>query len=55
MIVDGLPPMNVTGGKLDAGCLNKLTKGRNLILSNIVAVGPDGAQQSLGAILVKLA
>lgn len=55
MIVDGLPPMNVTGGKLDAGFLNKLTKGRNLILSNIVAVGPDGAQQSLGAILVKLA
>ena len=55
MIVDGLAPMNVTGGKLDAGFLNKLTKGRNLILSNIVAVGPDGAQQSLGAILVKLA
>lgn len=55
MIVDGLPPMNVNGTKLDAGFLNKLTKGRNLILSNIVAVGPDGNNQSLGAILVKLA
>ena len=55
MIVDGIAPSTVNGSKLDPSFLSKLTKGRNLILSNIVAVGPDGYQQFLGAILIRLA
>lgn len=54
MIVEGLAPLSVTGSKLDINFLNRLTKGRNLILSNIKAVGPDRNVQSLGAIVVKL-
>ncbi len=54
MIVDGLAPANVNGTRLDQNFLNRLTKGRNLIISNIVAVGPDGYNQSLGAILIRL-
>lgn len=54
MIVEGLAPLSVSGTKLDVNFLNKLTKGRNLIISNIKAVGPDRNVQSLGAIVVKL-
>jgi len=54
MIVDGLAPANVNGSKLDQNFINRLVKGRNLIISNIVAVGPDGYNQSLGAILIRL-
>ena len=54
MIVEGLAPLSVSGTKLDVNFLNKLTKGRNLIISNIKAVGPDKNVQSLGAIVVKL-
>lgn len=55
MIVDGLPTSNVSGSKLDQNFLNKLTKGRSLIISNIVAVGPDGYNQNLGAMVIRLA
>ncbi|MFZ4581527.1 MAG: gliding motility protein GldM [Paludibacter sp.] len=55
MIVDGLPTSNVSGAKLDQNFLNKLTKGRSLIISNIVAVGPDGYNQNLGAMVFRLA
>ena len=55
MIVDGLAPSNVNGSRLDQNFLNKLTKGRNLIISNIIAVGPDGYNQNLGVILIRLA
>ncbi len=54
MIVEGLAPLSVSGTKLDLNFLNKLTKGRNLIISNIKAIGPDKNVQSLGAIVVKL-
>ena len=54
MIVDGLAPLSVSGSKLDGNFLSRLTKGKNLILSNIKAVGPDKNVQSLGAIVVKL-
>lgn len=54
MIVDGLAPLSVSGSKLDGNFLSRLTKGKNLILSNIKAVGPDRNVQSLGAIVVKL-
>ncbi|OIP82083.1 MAG: hypothetical protein AUK44_08575 [Porphyromonadaceae bacterium CG2_30_38_12] len=55
MIVDGLPTSNVSGSKLDGNFLSKLTKGRNLIISNIIAVGPDGYNQNLGAMIIRLA
>jgi hypothetical protein len=55
MIVDGLPTANVSGTKLDQNFLNKLTKGRNLIISNIVAIGPDGYNQNLGSMVFRLA
>jgi len=55
MIVDGLPTANVSGSKLDQNFLNKLTKGRNLIISNIVAIGPDGYNQNLGSMVFRLA
>ena len=54
MIVEGLSPLAISGTKLDVNFLNKLTKGRNLIISNIKAIGPDKNVQSLGAIVVKL-
>ncbi|MGB4413532.1 MAG: gliding motility protein GldM [Paludibacter sp.] len=54
MIVEGLAPLSVSGTRLDVGFLNRLSKGKNLILSNIKAIGPDKNVQSLGAIVVKL-
>jgi gliding motility-associated protein GldM len=55
MIVDGLQTVNVSGPKLDQNFLNKLTKGRTLIISNIVAVGPDSYNQNLGVMVFRLA
>ncbi len=54
MLVDGIAPQQVNGTSLNPGFLSKLTKGKNLILSSIVAVGPDGVNQNLGAIVVRL-
>ncbi|MDD3078522.1 MAG: gliding motility protein GldM [Paludibacter sp.] len=54
MIVEGLAPLPVSGQKLDLGFLNKLSKGKNLLISNIKAVGPDRNVQSLGAIVVRV-
>jgi gliding motility-associated protein GldM len=53
MSVEGLAPKNVTGQKLDQDFLNKLTRGKNLVLSSIMARGPGGGEQTLGAIVIK--
>jgi hypothetical protein len=53
MSVEGLAPKNVTGQKLDQDFLNKLTRGKNLALTTIKAKGPDGREQTLGAIVIK--
>lgn len=54
MLADGYPVKNMEGGKLDIGFISRLTKGKTLILSNIVARGPDGYNQNLGVLIVKL-
>lgn len=54
MLADGYPVKNMEGGKLDAAFISRLTKGKTLILSNIVARGPDGYNQNLGVLIVKL-
>ena len=54
MLADGFPVKNVEGNKLDAAFISRLTKGKTLILSNIVARGPDGYNQNLGVLIVRL-
>jgi gliding motility-associated protein GldM len=52
MNILGLAPKVVTGQTLDLDYLNKLTRGKDLIISNIKAKGPGG-EQTLAAIVVK--
>ncbi len=54
MLADGYPVKNIDGTKLDAGFISRLTKGKTLIISNIVARGPDGYNQNLGVLIVRL-
>jgi gliding motility-associated protein GldM len=54
MLADGYPVKNIEGTKLDAGFISRLTKGKTLIISNIVARGPDGYNQNLGVLIVRL-
>lgn len=54
MLADGFAVKNVDGNRLDAGFISRLTKGKTLILSNIVARGPDGYNQNLGVMIVRL-
>lgn len=54
MLADGFAVKNVDGSKLDAAFISRLTKGKTLILSNIVARGPDGYNQNLGVMIVRL-
>ncbi len=54
MLADGYPVKNVEGSKIDAAFISKLTKGKTLIFSNIIARGPDGYNQNLGVMIVKM-
>lgn len=54
MIADGFPVRNIEGSRLDQAFISRLTKGKTLILSNIVARGPDGYNQNLGVMFVRL-
>lgn len=54
MLADGYPVKNIMGTKIDAGFISRLTKGKTLIISNIVARGPDGYNQNLGVLIMKL-
>jgi len=54
MLADGYPVKNIEGTRLDAAFISRLTKGKTLIISNIVARGPDGYNQNLGVLIVKL-
>ncbi len=54
MLADGYPVKNIEGTQLDAAFISRLTKGKTLIISNIVARGPDGYNQSIGVLIVKL-
>jgi gliding motility-associated protein GldM len=54
MLADGYPVKNIDGTRLDAGFISRLTKGKTLIISNIVARGPDGYNQNLGVLIVRL-
>jgi gliding motility-associated protein GldM len=44
MVIEGLASKNVVGEKLDEAYLNKLTRGKSIIISNIKATGPGGEQ-----------
>jgi len=54
MLVDGLAPKDITNTRLDVGFLNKLSRGKTLVLSNVVAVGPDNNPQTISSIVVRL-
>lgn len=54
LLADGITPQQVSGTALNAAFLAKLTKGKNLIISSIMAVGPDGYEQNLGAMVIRL-
>ena len=49
MVMEGTAPKNVVGDKLDEAFLNKLQRGKNLIINSIVVRGPGG-EQTLGTI-----
>ena len=53
MMVDGLAPANC-GTKLDLNFLKKLSRGKTLIISNVVAVGPDGNPQNISSLVIRL-
>lgn len=54
MLADGIGVQQVNGNKFDQAFLNRLSRGRNLILTEIKAVGPDGVERELGSIVVRL-
>jgi len=54
MLADGYPVKNISGTQIDANFISRLTKGKTLIISNIVARGPDGYNQNLGVLIVRL-
>jgi len=54
MLADGIGVQQVNGNKFDRAFLNRLSRGRNLILTEIKAVGPDGVERELGSIVVRL-
>jgi len=54
MIADGYPVKNVVGTQIDGNFISRLTKGKTLIISNIVARGPDGYNQNIGTLIVRL-
>jgi len=54
MLADGYPVKNIEGTRIDAAFVSRLTKGKTLIISNIVARGPDGYNQNLGVLIVRL-
>lgn len=54
MIAEGVGIVNVNGSTLDANLLSKLKIGKNLILNNIVAVGPDAKPKVLNVIFIKI-
>lgn len=54
MLGEGVGVQNVSGTRLETGMIDKIKSGRNLILNNIVALGPDGKLRKLNVIFVKV-
>lgn len=54
MLADGIGVQAVNGNKFDQAFLNRLSRGRNLILTEIKAIGPDNIERELGSIVVRL-
>lgn len=54
LLAEGVGVQNCTGSRLETSSIDRIKSGRNLIISNVIAIGPDGKLRKLNVILVKV-